>query len=209
MRSCAYLGERGGWARDVDYHGLGRAYVEKSIAFIESGTPRGALDESVPFVDKMPQNFAYIGFIFLALPKAKVIVTERNAMDTCLSNFKQLYKDPFYRFSYRLDEMGQYFIAYHRLMRHWMSLFGKRIQRVRYEEFVERPEQVAERLFEYCGLEWKRDYLDAGRRAGPVATASATQIREAISDDSVGRWKRFERQLSPLLAQLTEAGVVS
>ena len=130
MRSCAYLGERGGRAgdfstlkaRDVDYRGLGRAYVEKSIAFIESGTPRGALDESVPFIDKMPQNFAYIGFIFLALPKAKVIVTERKAMDTCLSNFKQLYKDPFYRFSYRLDEMGQYFIAYHRLMRHWMGL---------------------------------------------------------------------------------------
>ena len=211
------LGERGGRAGDfstlktwdVDYRRLGSAYVEKSIAFIESGKPRGALDESVPFIDKMPQNFAYIGFIFLALPKAKVIVTERNPMDTCLSNFKQLYKDPFYQFSYRLDEMGQYFIAYHRLMRHWMSLFGERIQVVRYEEFVDRPEKVAERLFEYCGLQWKREYLDASRRDGPVATASATQIREAISDDSVGRWKRFERQLSPLLAQLTEAGVVS
>lgn len=194
-------------SREVDYDGLGRAYVEKSVAFIESGKHRSGLDESVPFIDKMPQNFAYVGFILLALPKAKVIVTERNAMDTCLGNLRQLYRDPFYQFSYRLDEMGKYFIAYDRLVRHWSKLFGDRIHTVQYEEFVARPEKVAERLFEYCGVAWQRDFLDAARRDGPVATASATQIREAINVDSVGRWRRFERQLAPLLAQLTEAGI--
>lgn len=194
-------------AKAIDYRALGRAYVEKSIAFIESGKHKGDLDASLPFIDKMPQNFAYLGFICLALPKAKIIVTERNAMDTCLGNLRQLYRDPFYQFSYRLDEMGKYYVAYDRLMRHWSRLFGHRIHAVRYEEFVARPEMATERLFEFCGVEWQRDYLDASRRGGPVATASATQVREAINVDSVGRWRRFEQQLSPLRAQLTRAGI--
>lgn len=191
---------------EPDYHTLGRRYADNSLDFIRSAAHKSSFDPSMTFIDKMPQNFMYLGFILLALPEAKVIVTERNAMDTCLSNFKQLYNDPFYRFSYRLDELGKYFIAYRRLMRHWHALFGSRLLTVNYEQFVQDPETQAARVFEYCGLEWRPEYLDRSRRDGLVATASATQVRDAINTDAVGRWKRYERQLAPLYAQLAEAG---
>lgn len=195
-------------AKDVNYRELGRRYIEKSIAFIQSARHKAAFDPSDTFIDKMPRNFLYVGFILLALPEAKIIVTQRNAMDTCLSNLKQLYNDPFYQFSYGLDEMGTYFIAYHRLMQHWLRLFGKRILTVKYEEFVDRPDVNAERIFEYCGVSWDRKYLDYAEQSRLVATASATQVREAIGKNSVNRWKKYRQPLQPLLSQLSEAGVI-
>lgn len=194
---------------DVDYRALGQRYVDASIDFIGSAQHKSAFDESMRFVDKMPQNFMYIGFVLLALPEAKVVVTERSAMDSCLSNFKQLYNDPFYQFSYRLDELGEYFIAYQQLMRHWYNQFGRRLLAVNYESFVQDPEEQAARIFEHCGLEWNDEYLDHSRRDGLVATASATQVRDAINTHSVGRWKRYEEQLAQLHAQLARADVLS
>jgi len=41
-----------------------------------------------------------------------------------------------------------------------------------------------------------------------VATASATQVREAISKDSVNRWEKYRQPLQPLSSQLSEAGVM-
>lgn len=211
------LGVRGGQAADfsalegkpVDFRALGQAYVEKSIAFIASARHKSVPNPSTAFIDKMPQNLLYVGLIMLALPRAKLIVTRRDPMDTCLSNLQQLYNDSFYPFSYRLDELGRYVIACERLMRHWNALFGSRIHVVRYEELVERPEAVAESMFAYCGLPWSREALDRAGRDSLVATASATQVRQAIHRESVGRWRSYERQLAPLLAQFRDAGVAS
>lgn len=209
------LRAHGGPARDfralrgasIDWRALGRAYVEKSAAFIRSARHKTGFESCAAFIDKMPQNFMHVGFILLALPNAKVVVTERGAMDTCFGNFRQLYNDPFYRFSYRLDEMGAYYIAWRRLMRHWIDLFGDRIFTVGYERFVSEPEAVARAVFDYCGAPWAPGSLDPAGRSRPVATASATQVRQAINRESVDRWKRYARQLAPLSSQLRQAGV--
>jgi tetratricopeptide (TPR) repeat protein len=191
---------------EIDFEGLGRRYVDASMDFICSAQHKSAYDTSMRFVDKMPQNFMYVGFILLALPEAKVIVTERHAMDTCLSNFKQLYNDPFYQFSYQLDELGKYFLAYRQLMQHWCNQFGQRILSVSYENLVQHPKKQVARIFEHCGLEWNDEYLDRSKRDGLVATASATQVRDAINTRSVDRWKRYEGRLAPLHAQLANVG---
>jgi tetratricopeptide (TPR) repeat protein len=207
----AYGGEAADFSalkgKTVDFRALGQAYIEKSIAFIASARHKPVPGQSAAFIDKMPQNLPYVGLIMLALPRAKLIVTQRDAMDTCLSNLQQLYNDPFYQFSYRLDELGSYVIACERLTRHWAALFGPRIYTVRYEELVERPEEVASSMFAYCGLPWSREVLDRAGRDSLIATASATQVRQAIHRESIGRWRSYERQLAPLLAQLRDAGV--
>jgi aspartate/glutamate racemase len=45
------------------------------------------------------------------------------------------------------------------------------------------------------------------RNTAPVATASSVQVREKAHTRSVGKWKRFARQLEPLRAQLEQGGV--
>ena len=40
-----------------------------------------------------------------------------------------------------------------------------------------------------------------------VATASAVQVREPVHTRSIGRWRRYESQLAPMLATLSEHGL--
>ena len=40
--------------------------------------------EAPLFTDKMPNNFAYVGFIKTILPNAKIIDARRHPMDSCL-----------------------------------------------------------------------------------------------------------------------------
>lgn len=76
----------------ADLAKLGTKYIEST---------RPATGHTPRFVDKMPLNFLYIGFILLALPQAKVVVVRRNPLDTCLSNFRQLFslRSPYYAYS--------------------------------------------------------------------------------------------------------------
>ena len=71
-----------------------------------------------------------------------------------------------------------------------------------YEDMVRDQEAQTRRLLAFLGLEWAPECLDfhANRRA--VATASMTQVRRPAYRTSIGRWRRYEAHLGPLLAAL-------
>ena len=69
-------------------------------------------------------------------------------------------------------------------------------------------EAQARRLLDYLGLPWEDACLEFHRQAGPVATASAVQVREPAHARSVGRWRRYPDQLAPARAVLEQAGVI-
>jgi Sulfotransferase family len=71
--------------------------------------------------DKMPGNFSVIGLIHLALPKARIIHTTRDPIDTCPPCFSKLFSQE-QPFTYDLAELGRYYRAYQRLMDHWHSV---------------------------------------------------------------------------------------
>jgi len=187
-------------AMNVDFGELGQRYIE-STRPLTGATPR--------FIDKLPMNFFYIGFIALALPAARVICLRRNAMDTCVSNYRQLFRldHPYYSYAYALDDVADYFIAFERLMAHWDRVLPGRILHVRYEELVREPRAQTARLLEHCGLPWQDDCLSFQDNAAPVATASAVQVREPIHTRSVARWKRFGPGLDGLRARLEAGGI--
>ena len=54
----------------------------------------------------------------------------------------------------------------------------------------------------HCGLDWDARCLDFHRSERLVRTASAAQVRRPIYTSSVGRWRRYEAFLAPLLAEL-------
>ena len=72
-------------------------------------------------IDKLPFNFRYAGLIHKALPKASIVHLTRDPMDTCYAVFKTLFINA-YHFSYQLDELAEYFIAYRRMMDHWHAV---------------------------------------------------------------------------------------
>jgi tetratricopeptide (TPR) repeat protein len=183
-----------GWA------GIGKRYVEST---------RPATGHTPRFIDKLPHNFLHAGFIAHALPNARIICLRRNPMDTCLSNFRQLFalESPDYDYSYELLETGRYYLLFDRLMKHWQRVLPGRIVEVDYENLVESPETTTRMLLDACGLPWERACLDFDRNNAPVTTASATQVRSPINRSSMERWKRHEAQLRELRVLLEDGGI--
>ncbi len=187
---------------EVDFAALGAEYVA-STRPLTGSTPR--------FVDKMPLNFFYIGFIHFALPKAKIICLRRGPLDTCLSNFRQMFAVGFsyYNYAYDLEDIGRYYAMFDRLMSHWADVLPGKVLQVAYEDLVRDQEAQTRRLLQFCGLDWEPRCLDFQDNAAPVATASAVQVRERLYDTSIGRWRRYADKLRPLIAQLEAEGIAT
>ena len=152
--------------------------------------------------DKAPGNYERIGLIHLILPRARIIHCHRDAMDTCLSCFKTQFREG-NAYSYDLTELGHYYRTYQRLMDHWRQVLPGTVFDVRYEDVVEDLETVARRLVKFCGLPWDDACLSFHETDRPVQTASAAQVRKPIYTTSLGRWRRYENHLGPLLEALS------
>ena len=155
------------------------------------------------FVEKLPENVLYLGFVAAAWQDARIVHLRRHPLDACFAMFKQ----SFFRFAYTLDDLAQYYLAYDRLGRHWQRVLGHRMIELQYEDLVAEPESQIRLLFERLGIPFEEQCLDFDQSAGPVATASATQVREKAHTRSVGKWKKFARQLEPLRERLESGGV--
>ncbi len=158
------------------------------------------------FVDKLPFNVLYAGFIAKAFPHARIVLVDRDPMDVCFAMYKQVFTWA-YKFSYTLDGLARFYPAYARLVDHWRNVLGERLVEVKYETLVRAPEDTTRRLLDVLGLDFEPACLDAEQNPQATATASSVQVREKIHDRSVGRWRRYARPLEPLRAQLADAGI--
>jgi tetratricopeptide (TPR) repeat protein len=177
-------------------------------AYVESTRPRTGRTQR--FIDKMPLNFFYAPLIARALPNAKIVCLRRNPLDTCLSNYRQLFATSFsyYNYAYDLLDTGRFFAAFHSLTALWREALADNYLEVRYEDVVDDPEREARRLLEFCGLPWDARCLAFHENPAPVATASSAQVRQPIYRSGVERWRRYEREVAPLRALLEAEGVL-
>ena len=174
---------------------LGEEYLRRLTA-------RGGAATACRITDKMPGNFTAAGLIHLALPRARIIHTVRDPIDTCLSCFATLFRED-QPFSYDLGELGRYYRAYARLMQHWRAVLPEgTILEVRYEQLIEDFEPQVRRILGYCGLEWHDACRDFHRTERAVRTASVVQVRQPLHRSSVGRWRPGPQLLAPLLEGL-------
>jgi len=194
--SAPAVGERG-----VSF--IGR-YDREAIAraaglYLERLRPLGP--EAVRIVDKMPDNYLYLGLLTTLFPRARIIHTRRDVRDTALScwmtDFKQIY------WACDLGHIASRVRAYQRMMDHWRKVLPVPVLEVDYEDTVDDLEGVARRLVAWCGLEWDPACLDFHKTRRPIRTASVTQVRRPIYKSSVARWKHYRQALAVLLEQLS------
>ena len=76
---------------------LGERYLHQTQVQRKDGKPF--------FIDKMPNNFAYLGLIHLILPNAKVIDVRRHPLACCFSVYKQYFARG-QQYAYDLDDLG-------------------------------------------------------------------------------------------------------
>lgn len=170
------------------------------------------LDRHVPsgfgglVVDKLPLNMLGGPFIEAMFPGAPIIFAQRHPCDAVLSGFMQ---------SFVMNDAMASFLTiedaadlYDAVMSGWQAMrqaFPLKVQTVRYERLVEDPESELRPLVEFLGLEWDPKMLahtETARERGAIVTPSYDQVTEPLSTRPVGRWKRYRKQLEPVLPVL-------
>lgn len=177
-----------------------RAITDKYISYLQHFSP-----DAIRITDKMPHNFIAIGLIHALLPNAKIIHVKRNPIDTCLSCYTKLFTQG-QLYSYELTELAQYYQCYERIMNHWRHILPSNAWLdIEYEVVVNNLETEAKRLIEFCDLAWDPACLTFYQSKRQVRTASFVQVRQPVYTSSVGRWRRYEQELAPLINALNNS----
>ncbi|MFN3608915.1 MAG: sulfotransferase [Hyphomonas sp.] len=169
-----------------------RDYAEAYLTRINTMFPGYAY-----VTDKRPDNFWHIGLIKRLFPKAKIINTVRHPLDTLISVWGQ-YLAASLNYGFTLQDTAAHIHAERRMMNHWNQIFPGDILVVPYEAVIQQPEEQVRRMLDFIGLPFEPACLEFHKATGPVKTASVWQVREALHDRSIGRWKHYESYLRSL-----------
>jgi tetratricopeptide (TPR) repeat protein len=164
----------------------------------------GLLRELAPnarrVIDKMPGNFAFLGLMHAALPRARIIHIRRHPIDTCLSIYFQNFH-LVHSYANDLGDLAHYYGEYLRIMEHWRAILpAQTLLEVRYEDLVEDLPGWSRRMIDFIGLEWDAACIDFHRTSRSVSTFSKWQVRQKINKSSVERWRNYAPFVGPLAA---------
>ncbi|HEY5973001.1 MAG TPA: sulfotransferase [Pseudoxanthomonas sp.] len=155
--------------------------------------------------DKLPSNFLNLGFIFRAIPHAKVIHMVRDPIETCFSNLREFFSETTALYSYDQIELADYYREYESLMAHWHERFPGRIIDVAYKDLIQDTEATLRRITAFCGLDLVLGMLDTSARSRSVMTASVVQVRNRPALPEVPKWEPYRNYLDPLIKRLSSA----
>lgn len=178
---------------DAELKALGEEYLERTRIQRRTAKPL--------FIDKMPNNFAHVGFIRLILPKAKIIDARRHPMACCFSNFKQHFAKG-QNFTYGQERMAQFYREYVLLMKVYDAAAPGMIRRVIHERLVENLEAEVRALLDFVGVPFEGACLRFHETDRAVRTASSEQVRRPIFTEGLDYWKNYEAFLGPMKSAL-------
>ncbi len=187
-RGSDWIDALASWSAD-DVQRLGAEFIERTRIQRKTEKPF--------FIDKLPNNWSYLGFIRMILPNAKIIDARRHPLDCCFSNYRQHFAKG-QAFSYDLSHMGQYYADYVRAMAHFDAVAPGYVYRVIHEQLLEDPEGEIRALLDFLNLPFEADCLNFHQNKRAVRTASSEQVRRPINRDGVDQWKPYEAHLAQL-----------
>ena len=173
----------------ADLRALGQSYLRSTAASRRTARPF--------FVDKLPENWAYIGFIHLILPEATIIDVRRDPQACGFSNFAQYFPRG-HGYSNDLVDLARYQADYRRVIDHIDGVLPGRIHRLSYEALVADPEAQIRALLHAIGLPFDAACLRPHENYRPVPTPSAEQVRRPINHSGIDRAKPYAAWLSDM-----------
>ena len=189
-------GRHPGCLKDLDagdFKKLGEDYLERTRIQRKTDRPM--------FIDKLPNNWAHVGFIHLILPNATIIDARRHPLACGFSNFKQHFARG-QDFTYDLTDFGRYYADYVRLMAHMDIVLPNRVHRTIHEHLVDHTESEIRALISACRLDFEEATLRFFETDRAVRTPSSEQVRRPVNREGTEAWQGFEPWLDPLKAAL-------
>lgn len=160
-----------GVASAADWRRLGRRYLDRTAKWRR---------EKPRMIDKMPNNWLYLGAALAMLPGARVVDCRRDAFETAWSCYKQLFSGGAV-FAYAFDDIATWIGAYRRTVDACSARAPGRIHRVELEALARDPEREARALFAHCGLAFDPAYLDFHAADRDIRTPSSAQVRQPLA----------------------------
>jgi tetratricopeptide (TPR) repeat protein len=180
--------------------GLREAYfrqAEKACA--EEGT--GPLTGRI-FIDKYPLNTLKLPLIARLFPGAKILFACRDPRDIVLSCFRHRFRmsAPIYELL-SLEGAARYYDAVMRLMVTVSAALPLDICLVRHEDIVNGFRREMKRICDFLGIVWDPAMGDFALRTQNRATVtpSTPQLMKGLSTEGLGQWRRYRRELAPVL----------
>lgn len=149
-------------------------------------------NDSKMIVDKMPENFKYLGAIVSAFPEAKIIHVRRCPEATCWGIFKKRFANDSVGYSYDLEYIKNFFIRYVDIMKSHSNYFHDKIYELKYETLVNNQKIETKNLLKHLGVKWDNKCLFPEKNQRTVKTASNLQVRKKVYQGSSSKWEKYK-----------------
>lgn len=176
-----------------------RAYLDELGGYLDPGF-------GGTVIDKNPFNMVLAPLIDALFRGAPIIFAVRHPCDAVLSGFMQSYIPNIGMASF-LD-LSDAADLYDAAMSVWAAsteLFPLNAHPVAYEHLIEDPERELRAVVDFLDLPWDErvmDHRSTAKARGALTNTSYDQITEPLTAGAVGRWRRYEKQLEPVLPVL-------
>ena len=135
-------------------------------------------------VDKLPENFLFIGYLLKLLPGAKIIRTFRNPWDVAISLYKQRYVTNI-PYSASFFNLGVFMSNFEAVNLYWNKNIQaeKNLLDIKYEELINNTDFYQQKIYDF--LDIKSEYNEEKRRGFFAQTASIRQIGSPVHKKSI------------------------
>lgn len=159
--------------------------------------------------DKAIQTYQHLGLLKLAMPQARFVIVRRDPRDNLLSIYKNKFPEGTHGYAYDLEDLAHFYKSFVDMIDFWRARVPDWFYEVQYEDLIANPEEETRKLIAACGLEWEDACLNFHENKRKIQTLSVFQARQPISSGSVQAWRRYEKELEPMLAILREYKLVT
>ena len=157
-------------------------------------------------IDKHPLNMLRLAMIRPLFPTAKVIFAQRHPCDVVLSGYLQSFELNHAMACFLdLADAADFYDAAMTLWTRSRDALRQPIHSVVYERLTADPSAELRPALQFLGLEWRDevlDHQDTAKSRGAITTPSYDQVVQPLSRAPSGRWRRYEKQLEPVLPLL-------
>ena len=159
-------------------------------------------------VDKLPGNYSYLGLAGLMLPGAKIIYCARDPRDIGLSIFTFRFHGH-HPYAHDLADLGWTIAQHTRLMDHWRAVLPNAILTVKLSDWVENFDATLARVLAHLDLPPDPNCARFYESDNRVRTVSYAQVRQPVNARGLGRWKNYQTELAPLIAEIEQSGALA
>ena len=181
--------------RALYFEGLARRRAAQNAP--EQGRP-GATP-----VDRFALNIIYLGELCRVFPQARFILALRDPADCVLSCFMQTFYETSANASFHtLEDGARLYDSVFSLWRQQAEALKPNLIQVKYESLIHDPEHACRPVLDFIGATWRPELLDhqrAARQRAFISTPSYNQVILPLYSQAKGRWRRYSKELAPVL----------